>query len=255
MKRHRTLPLLAAGLLLAGCAADANARPADRPEPPTPSATPRATTARAPTARAAGPRPATAGLRAHSLTDPRSIWVVVNKRRPLHPLTYRPPDLASVGHGQFMREPAARELIAMLAAAARAGLSMQADSGWRTYAYQVAVHRQAVASEGERLADESSARPGYSEHQTGWAVDLAGDGCDIAACFAATPDGRWVAANAYRWGFIIRYPAGEEAITGYEPEPWHVRYVGIPLATRMRNGHIPTLEQAFGLPSAPDYPH
>jgi D-alanyl-D-alanine carboxypeptidase len=194
-----------------------------------------------------------AALPAHSLTDPTSIWVVVNKRRPLQPIDYAPGDLASVGDGQYMEQPAAAALLAMFAAASAAGQPIHADSGYRSYSYQVSVHGSAVARLGAEAADIGSARPGYSEHQTGWAVDVGGDGCEIATCFGTTPAGEWVAANAYRYGFIVRYPQGEQAITGYEYEPWHIRYVGVQLATAMHARGITTLEQWFDLPAAPGY--
>jgi D-alanyl-D-alanine carboxypeptidase len=190
----------------------------------------------------------------YSISDPTSIWVVVNKLRPLQPKTYVPADLASVGDGQVMRAPAAGALLSMFAAAESDGLSIHADSGYRSYTYQVSVHDRAAATLGAVAADGASALPGYSEHQTGWAVDVGGDGCDIAVCFGSTPAGRWVAANAWRFGFLVRYPAGEEAITGYEYEPWHIRYVGTELSTRMHDAGVLTLEQEFGLPPAPNYP-
>ncbi len=189
----------------------------------------------------------------HSLTDPTSIWVVVNKARPLDPRTYVPPDLTSVGDGQYLRAPAAAALLSLFASAAADGLSIHADSGYRSYTYQVSVHDNVVASLGQSEADIGSARPGYSEHQTGWAVDVGGDGCEIATCFGTTPDGRWVAANAYRYGFIVRYPQGLQGITGYEYEPWHIRYVGVQLATAMHATGVQTLEQWFHLPAAPAY--
>jgi D-alanyl-D-alanine carboxypeptidase len=77
--------------------------------------------------------------------------------------------------------------------------------------------------------------------------------CPLKACFADTDQGKWLAANAYKWGFILRYPNGMTNITGYEFEPWHYRYVGIELATEMHTTGIKTLEQFFGLPAAPDY--
>ena len=77
--------------------------------------------------------------------------------------------------------------------------------------------------------------------------------CAIQECFGATPQGLWLAANSYRFGFILRYPAGKRAVTGYIFEPWHFRYVGVELATEMHETGIATLEEFFGLPPAPDY--
>lgn len=99
-----------------------------------------------------------------------------------------------------------------------------------------------------------SARPGHSEHQTGLAVDLvtpASPDCDFEVCFAETPGGQWLAANAWRYGFIIRYQSGSD-ITGYSPEPWHLRYVGKSLAAELRRTGVATLEEFFGIPGG-DY--
>lgn len=77
--------------------------------------------------------------------------------------------------------------------------------------------------------------------------------CDVDQCFANLPEGKWLAANAYRYGFVIRYPKGQDNVTGYEYEPWHVRYIGIAAATEMHNEGVSTLEAFFGLPPAPTY--
>lgn len=192
-------------------------------------------------------------LSTYSISDPTSRWVVVNKQRPLSPSTYAPVDLQSVGGGQVMRADAAEALTQMIRSASAAQLSLHAVSGYRSYSYQVSVHASAIADQGTDDAEQASARPGYSEHQTGWAVDVGGGGCDVEECFADTTQGSWVAANSWRYGFIVRYPPDTMAITGYEYEPWHLRWVDVPLATYLHDRHIPTLEQAFGLPAARSY--
>ena len=112
---------------------------------------------------------------------------------------------------------------------------------------------------GERIAFQAgealAARPGHSEHQTGLAVDVAavGQGCVIQVCFGKTRAGRYVAKYAYRFGFIVRYPDGQTPITGYQYEPWHLRYVGVGLATEMRNEGVTVLENFWGLDPAPTY--
>ncbi len=123
-------------------------------------------------------------------------------------------------------------------------------SPYRSYSTQVSVYNGWVAKLGQTQADRQSARPGTSEHQTGLAVDI---DTAVSQSFGATPPGQWLAANSYRYGFVLRYPDGAEAVTGYEYEPWHFRYVGVALATEMHDTGIQTLEQFFGLPSAPDY--
>lgn len=182
----------------------------------------------------------------HALDKAGSIWWVVNKKRPLNPLNYAPTDLVSVG-GQQLRQEPAKAFLEMQAAAKAAGLALQPLSGYRSYATQEAVYKKEVANYGQKVADTESAKPGTSEHQTGLALDIGGGGCGIEDCFGKTAEGKWVAENAYLYGFIIRYPEGKDAITGYRYEPWHIRYVGVELATEMRRTDITTLEELFGL--------
>lgn len=197
-----------------------------------------------------------------SIDHAGSIWVVSNKLRQLNPLDYLPPDLVAakvhyVSNPQ-MRAEAAAHLEAMFAAVVAAGAGeLQIQNAYRSYALQVSVHSRLVASLGEASADAQSARPGYSEHQTGLAVDVTTrpERCSIQACFGSTAQGQWLAANSYRFGFILRYPADKAAITGYIYEPWHFRYVGIALGTEMHAVGVTTLEEFFGLPAAPDYAH
>jgi D-alanyl-D-alanine carboxypeptidase len=112
-----------------------------------------------------------------------------------------------------------------------------------------------VAQLGLVAGEYLAARPGYSEHQTGLAADLsaAGQGCVIRVCFANTKAGKWLAANAWQYGFILRYPKGHTATTGYQFEPWHYRYVGVELSTQMHLTGVAVLEDFFGLPAAPKY--
>lgn len=182
-----------------------------------------------------------------STTDPASLWVVVNKQHPLEPIDYAPADLVSVGNGQYMRAEAAAALQRMFAGAKNAGLTLTAASGYRSYATQVATYNSEVKAYGQAKADSESARPGYSEHQTGWAVDIAGGGCYIQDCFGTTAEGKWAAANAHTYGFILRYPAGDSVTTGYRAEAWHFRYVGTALAGEMQKTGVATLEQFFNV--------
>lgn len=191
----------------------------------------------------------------YSLSSPDSFWVVVNKTRPLQPKDYAPADLTSVGNGQQMHRVAAAALQQLLAGAKQAGLTVTAASAYRSYSYQVQVYNNEVQTYGQAVADTESARPGTSEHQTGWAVDVAGGGCNVEDCFGTTAEGKWVAAHAADYGFILRYPQGKQAITGYRYEAWHIRYVGTDLAQEMKRQNILTLEEFFGLPAAPDYPN
>ena len=189
----------------------------------------------------------------YSLSDPTSIWVVVNKTRPFSPLSYVPADLVAVGGGQQMRSDAAAALKRAITDAKTAGLAIAPLSGYRSYNTQTSVYANEVKTNGQKIADSESARPGYSEHQTGLAVDVGGGGCGIEDCFGATSEGKWIYANAYEYGFILRYPADKVAITGYRNEAWHFRYIGKDLALEMHSEGVETLEEFFGLPAAPDY--
>ncbi|MFD1214329.1 M15 family metallopeptidase, partial [Arthrobacter sp. GCM10027362] len=194
--------------------------------------------------------------------DPARIDVVVNKTRPLQPLDYAPADLrlpnvplGPGGEAAKVRDTVAGAVERLFAAAAADGVPMTLLSGFRSYDTQVSTYQHWVNVNGKAEADRISARPGYSEHQTGLVVDI-GDpagNCNLSACFAETAAGRWVAENAHRFGFIVRYQPGQEQVTGYSPEAWHLRYVGTKVAMDMAAQGTKSLETYFGLPAAPDY--
>jgi D-alanyl-D-alanine carboxypeptidase len=198
---------------------------------------------------------------AQSIDDPNSYWVVVNKLRPLSPADFEAGDLVAVPvpyiNEPYLRQAASDAVVAMFAAfTAETGLQMQAQSAYRSYSTQVEVYQGWVDSLGQAAADLTSARPGYSEHQTGLAIDinaLPDQGCALEPCWGDTPHAQWLLANSWRFGFIVRYQGDKTAITGYESEPYHMRYVGVDLATEMHNTGVRTLEEFFGLPAAPDY--
>lgn len=151
-----------------------------------------------------------------------------------------------------MRAEAAPALAAMIAGAKDAGYILYPASGYRSYSTQVGTYNAEVNSFGQAKADTESAKPGYSEHQTGWAVDIGSYGC-IEDCFAKTPAAKWVLANATKYGFVVRYPLDKDNTTGYRYEPWHIRYVGQELSLEMIKQSMTTLEEFFGLPPAPTY--
>ena len=179
----------------------------------------------------------------YSLTDPTSLWVIANKNHPL-PSDYAPTDLVDVSMDKRLdksiselklRLEAATSLQQLNEAAKADGINFQLGSGYRSYELQEFYYTNYVRNSGQAEADRFSAMPGKSEHQTGLAADLGRiDGkCYLETCFAETPEGQWLANNAYTYGFIIRYPEGKETITGYQYEPWHVRYVGAELAEQI----------------------
>jgi len=131
-------------------------------------------------------------------------------------------------------------------AASAQNLNIYISSGFRSYQTQNTIYNNYVQMDGKEKADTYSARPGHSEHQTGLAFDLN----TVDNSFADTEEGIWVNANAYKYGFIIRYPKGKESITGYIYEPWHLRYVGVELATTLyNNGDWISLEEYYGIDS------
>ena len=235
---------------------------------PTVSTAPAAVSEAAPTgatlpAAAATPSPSAALPRQFSLTDPASPWVVVNKHRPLAPADYAPADLVSPavgisasGESALLNSTTAAAAEAMFAAASRDGVVMVLASGYRSYATQVSTYNGYVAARGQADADTASARPGYSEHQTGWSFDIAdgGGACAFQPCFAEQPAAVWAKANAHRFGFVVRYPWMFHETTGYYYEPWHLRYIGVEAATDMSARGVATLEEYFGVGAAPGYP-
>ena len=199
----------------------------------------------------------------YSLTNPTSIWVVVNKQHPINPINYVPADLVVPNvplrvpgnETMQMSSVAATALEQMFAAAKTQGINLMLASGYRSYSYQVSLYNGYVQNMGQAAADQQSARPGYSEHQTGFAADVepVSRTCELEQCFGTTPEGEWVTANAYKYGFIVRYTTGDESITGYEAEPWHIRYIGTVLSNELHTTGINTLEQFFNVAGGTTY--
>lgn len=134
----------------------------------------------------------------------------------------------------------------MKEAASKEGINLYVVSGFRSYDIQNQLYNRYVARDGKEEADTYSARPGHSEHQTGLAADIN----SVSEEFENTPEGKWLANNCYKYGFIIRYPKGKESITGYIYESWHIRYVGVDIATSLyNNGNWIALEEYLGITS------
>lgn len=200
-----------------------------------------------------------------SIDDPSSIWLVVNKRRPLKPADYKPADLTAPkiplrldakSDEMQMRQDVAKALEELVRGAKKdANLELMLSSAYRSYNTQKTLYEEYIRLQGQATADQQSARAGHSEHQTGLAADIepVSRKCEVEACFGDLPEGKWVAANAYQYGFVVRYPKGKEHITGYTYEPWHLRYVGKDLARAIHDAGNPTLEEFFDLQPAPDY--
>lgn len=195
------------------------------------------------------------------LQDPRHVWFVVNKTMPMKPIDFTPYDWVApagmpLGNLAAARTDIAPTLTAMSDASVAAGAGrIGVQNGFRGYSVQQRIHAQKVAQlgrdEGERLA----ARPGYSEHQSGIAVDVFGctPGCSSSEAFGGTSTYTWVVEHGWEYGWIVRYEEGQTAITGYRPEAWHLRYIGPELGRAYHEGGFHTLEEFFGLPAAPGY--
>lgn len=178
-------------------------------------------------------------------TNPAAIDVMVNKKHCLVPLSFTPPDLVT-SHGATLSAKAIDAFNQMFAAATADGQPFIVSSSYRSYATQVSTYNYWVSVNGQQAADTVSARPGYSEHQTGFALDVGVNGCELD-CFGSTSQYQWFQANAASFGFIQRYYAGFEATTGYASEEWHYRYVGVSVAQDMKAKGIKTLEEYWGL--------
>jgi len=138
----------------------------------------------------------------------------------------------------------------MKSAAAQEGISIWVASGFRSYDLQNRLWTNRKNKNGIAFADAGTARPGHSEHQTGLAMDIN----MVDDAFENTAAGQWLFKNAYKYGFILRYPRGKTGETGYKYESWHYRYVGVDLATKLYNGgNWITLENYFGITSQYNY--
>ncbi|MEN9287609.1 MAG: hypothetical protein RLZ88_279 [Actinomycetota bacterium] len=266
--RSLTISAILVGIAATGSlAGQQNTAIAATPEPtattldvtqtPTPSPTPGAsespTATVTPTPTATEPTPTV--IPRPNIQSASSLLVVVNKQRPLNPKTYVPSPRSSV-NGVSLQKDAAIALKQMAAAMKKAGAgTLWLNSGYRSYSTQVDVHARQVKALGLAAGERLAARPGYSEHQTGLAADVSaiGQGCSIQVCFAKTKAGKWLAANAWQYGWILRYENGQTAVTGYQFEPWHFRYVGIDMATDYKAKRAKSLEAFWGLPAAPKY--
>lgn len=166
--------------------------------------------------------------------------MIVNKYYTV-PDGYRPPDLVSID-GYEMRKETGDAYLELKAAAKAAGKRIRAVSAYRSVDYQKGLYNRYLSSDSKENVDRYSARPGHSEHHTGMAIDLFGS-TDGLRNFINTPEGPWVREHCWEYGFIIRYTADIEGITGYEDEPWHIRYVGKEVSMDMKEKGIESFEE------------
>ena len=167
--------------------------------------------------------------------------------------TYSLPEAYNPGVLNSTVKTAADKMFA--AAKNEKGYNLYSASGFRSYATQKSIYNRYVNNDGKAKADTYSARPGYSEHQTGLAFDVCdkNGGACINSGFDNTGQAKWLSENAYKYGFILRYVKNKDDETGYMYESWHFRYVGNELAEKLyNNGNWITMESYFGLTSSYD---
>ncbi|WP_281885002.1 D-alanyl-D-alanine carboxypeptidase family protein [Paenibacillus sp. YYML68] len=186
------------------------------------------------------------------VAKPEAISALVNKTNKL-PDSYKPDDLVDPDvpftfkeklEKRYMRKEAAEALEKLFAAAKQDGLPLAGVSAYRSRETQAALYASYVKRDGEAAASKYSAKPGHSEHETGLAVDVTASNGKCAAqnCFGVMKEAKWLDEHAHEYGFIIRYPKGKESITGYQYEPWHLRYVGVDTAKTLVQDGL-TLEE------------
>lgn len=175
------------------------------------------------------------------------------------PSGYAPGDLvdtsqAGLNGSYFIRAIAVQDLSAMIDAAGAAGARLAVQSAYRSYAGQVLTFDGWVSQVGYAEALKTSARPGHSEHQLGTAIDFKTVG-GIApwryADWATTTEGAWLAANAWKFGWVMSYPQGTSAVSCYRYEPWHYRYLGRATAKAVHDAGVTPREwlwsQGYGV--------
>lgn len=178
----------------------------------------------------------------HQAKDFSSITALVNKYSYL-PSTYVPNDLVQISSQNstrqvYMRKEAAEAFENMSNDARAQGYIIKAHSTYRSYAQQKSIYNSYVSQDGQAAADTYSARPGFSEHQTGLVADVVASNSLNITDFDKYKENKYVLENAHKFGFIVRYPVGKDKITGYTSEPWHLRYVGVETATKIMNLNI-----------------
>ena len=184
--------------------------------------------------------------------DPAKINVLVNKKYPLVPKTYKPKTSTISGTGIELQSQTATAYRKLAKTAKKDGVNIKLTSGYRSYATQSYLMDKYTRLYGSAYAQRIAAKPGTSEHQTGLTVDVGNYNrvCALQSCFESTRVGKWMAKNATTYGFILRYPKGQEKVTGYKYEPWHFRYVGTTQAKDMAKKKSKTLEHYYGVASS-----
>lgn len=187
-------------------------------------------------------------------TNPNSTTVLVNKEYTVAE-NYVPKDLVEPNikfsfnykdEKRKLRKVAADNLEILFQQAKSAGYELEGVSGYRSYKRQKTIYEYNLLKNGFEYTQIYSAMAGTSEHQTGLAIDISCPSMNgiLTDKFGETKEGKWVAENSYKYGFIVRYPKNKSNITGYGYEPWHIRYVGTELAKYLYENNI-TLDEYY----------
>ena len=172
-----------------------------------------------------------------------SLLVLVNQNYRLDefyaPTDFVPVEVPVTPYSQvntnYLRRDAADATELLFSKAQEAGYELTLRTGYISYSVQKSLYNQDVYEMGLEYADKFNSRPGHSEHQTGLAIDITTPSInnELSLEFADTEEGKWVLAHAHEYGFIIRYPENRESEVGYFYEPYHLRYVGVEVATEI----------------------
>ena len=173
--------------------------------------------------------------------DLNDVLIIVNKYNKL-PSSFNPENLEDAGKGIQLRKEASEAYKKMEGDASKENINFIPQSGYRSYDYQNTLYEN-YKKDDPKGADTYSARPGFSEHQTGLALDINIPSGGSLRNFNGTKQAEWVSQNAHKYGFIIRYTEENKDITGYMSEPWHIRYIGVDHATKMFERSISSYEE------------
>lgn len=174
-------------------------------------------------------------------TKDQGILTIVNKYNYISK-SYLPSNLINI-NGLNINKEAYDAYLKMKTAMNKEKLNIRIISAYRSYDYQEELYERYLKNEKQEIVDTYSARPGFSEHHTGLAIDIDNTKLDFNK-FYLTKEFIWMNNNAHKYGFILRYPKDKEKITGYKYEPWHYRYLGVEIASYIKENNL-TYEEYY----------
>jgi D-alanyl-D-alanine carboxypeptidase len=190
--------------------------------------------------------------KSHAHDNPARVDVIVNKRHCIQPLNFTPSvvSVSCAGNGvAVIAAVAVGDFKQLCQAAENAGVPLGITSSYRSYETQITTYNYWVAARrSDAAADRYSARPGYSEHQTGLSVDFSVAGGSGLDGFTGTAQQKWMAKHAYKYGWVQRYTSANSGVTGYNAESWHYRYIGRAAAAQYVSSGASSLESFWNTP-------